>query len=86
MRVVAEVVIGVDAHKRTHTPVATDELGRELAAKTVQATAEGHLAGLAWADRRPARRWAVEDCRHLTRTLEGALVRAGEQVVRVRRR
>ena len=83
MRAVTDVVIGVDAHKRTHTLVASDELGRELAAKTVQATAEGHLAALLWADRWPARRWALEDCRHLTRTLEGALVRAGEQVVRV---
>jgi Transposase len=83
MKAVAEVVIGVDAHKRTHTLVAADELGRQLAAKTVPATAEGHRAALAWADRWPARRWALEDCRHLTRTLEGALLRAGEQVVRV---
>ena len=30
-----EVVIGVDAHKCTHTLVATDELGRELGHKTV---------------------------------------------------
>jgi hypothetical protein len=30
----AAVVIGVDAHKRTHTLVAADELGRELASKT----------------------------------------------------
>src|SRR5918995_6915063 len=78
-----QVVIGVDAHKRVHTLVAADELGRELAAKTLAATAEGHLAALAWAARWPARRWAVEDCRHLTRTLEADLVRAGERVVRV---
>jgi transposase len=37
----AQVVIGVDAHKRTHTLVAADELGRELASKTVAATTEG---------------------------------------------
>ena len=79
----AQVVIGVDAHKRTHTLVAADELGRELAAKTVAASADGHLAAIAWAGRWPARRWAIEDCRHLTRTLEADLLRAGEQVVRV---
>ena len=79
----ARVVIGVDAHKRTHTLVVADELGRELAAKTLAATPEGHLAAIAWAGRWPVRRWALEDCRHLTRTLEADLLRAGEQVVRV---
>jgi transposase len=79
----AQVVIGVDAHKRTHTFAAADELGRELATKTVAATREGHLAAIAWASRWPGRRWAVEDCRHLTRTLEADLLRAGEQVIRV---
>ena len=63
----AAVVIGVDAHKRTHTLVAADELGRELASKTLAATADGHLAAIAWAGRWPSRRWALEDCRHLTR-------------------
>jgi transposase len=79
----AAVVIGVDAHKRTHTLVAADELGRELASKTLAATTDGHLAAIAWAGRWPSRRWAIEDCRHLTRTLEADLLRAGEQVVRV---
>ena len=78
-----EVVIGGDAHKRTHTFVAADELGREIASKTVAATTAGHMAALAWAARWPARRWALEDCRHLTRTLESDLLRAGEQVARV---
>lgn len=78
-----EVVIGVDAHKRTHTLVATDRHGRELGVKTVAATSDGHMSALGWAARWPARRWAVEDCRHLTRTLESDLVRAGEQLVRV---
>jgi transposase len=78
-----EVVIGVDAHKRTHTLVATDGLGRQLATRTVAATTEGHVAALSWASSWPRRRWAVEDCRHLTRTLEADLLRAGEQLVRV---
>jgi transposase len=77
------VVIGVDAHKRTHTMVATDAVGRRLAEATVEATTDGHLRALEWAACWPWRRWAVEDCRHLTRTLEGDLLRAGEELVRV---
>ena len=61
MEAPAQVVIGVDAHKRTHTLVAADELGRELASKTLAATADGHLAAIAWAGRWPGRRWALED-------------------------
>ena len=60
------MVIGVDAHKRTHTMVATDAVGRRLAETTVEATSDGHLEALEWASRWPVRRWAVEDCRHLT--------------------
>ena len=35
------VVIGVDAHKKTHTLVALDGNGRKLAEKTVEATDAG---------------------------------------------
>jgi len=77
------VVIGGDSHKRTHTFVAVDEVGRRVAEKTVPATTDGHLAALAWAGQWSDRRWALEDCRHLTRRLEGDLLRAGEAIVRV---
>jgi len=77
------VVIGVDAHKRTHTLVALDEVGRKLGERTVAATSEGHFAAVRWAGQWPARRWALEDCRHLTRRLERDLLAAGERVVRV---
>jgi len=78
------VTIGADLHKRWHTAVAVDELGRSLAQRTVRATPAGHLELLAWAqDRYPERRWALEDCRHLSRQLERDLVVAGESVVRV---
>src|SRR5712691_13310037 len=77
------VVIGIDAHKRTHTMVATDAVGRRLAVTTVEATTDGHMVALEWASGWPGRRWAVEDCRHLTRTLESDLLRAGERIVRV---
>ncbi len=60
------VKIGVDAHKRTHTLVAADEVGRRVATKTVPATTVRHLAALEWAGQFAERSWALEDCRHLT--------------------
>lgn len=77
------VIVGADAHKYSHTFVAVDELGRKLAEKTVATTTDGHLEALAWATRWPERRWALEDCRHLTRRLERDLISAGEHVLRV---
>lgn len=78
------LVIGVDAHKRSHTMVAIDQQGREVARVTVRATSAGHLEGLKWAARlEGARRWAIEDCRNLSRRLESELLAAGERVVRV---
>lgn len=77
------IIIGLDAHKRTHTAVAADEVGRELGRRTVPATTDGHLALLGWAGAWPERSFAVEDCRHLTRRLESDLLAAGERLVRV---
>ncbi len=79
------VTLGIDAHKRTHTVVAVDELGRELGQKTTVATTSAdHLEMLRWAQRfGPDRNWAVEDCRHLSRRLEADLLAAGERIVRV---
>lgn len=77
------VIIGVDAHKRTHTLVAVDGAGRKLAERTVAATSDGHFEALAWASQWGERSFALEDCRHLTRRLEGDLLRAGEAVLRV---
>jgi transposase len=77
------VVIGVDAHKRTHTLVALDEVGRRLGERTVATTSEGHLAAVQWAAKWPKVRFALEDCRHLTRRLESDLLTAGHRVCRV---
>jgi transposase len=77
------VVLGADLHKRSHTVVVIDETGRKLAERTVAATADGHLELRRWAGQWPERRWALEDCRHLSRRLEADLVRAGESVARV---
>lgn len=77
------VVIGGDSHKRTHTFVALDAVGRRLGERTVPATTDGHLAAVSWAAQWEQHRWALEDCRHLTRRLESDLLRAGEAIVRV---
>jgi transposase len=81
------VILGVDAHKHTHTVVAVDDNGRQVAARTVGTSTSEHLGLLRWArqfgDDSGGRRWAIEDCRHLSRRLERDLLAAGEQIVRV---
>lgn len=79
------IVIGADVHKRTHTFVAVDEVGRKLDQLTVAATWKGHEKALRWARERfgGERRWGIEDCRHLSARLERDLLTGGEQVVRV---
>jgi len=77
------VTLGSDSHKRTHTVVAVDEHGRQLGARMVAATAAGHIEVLGWARQWPERRWAMENCRHLSRGLERDLLSAGEAVVQV---
>lgn len=80
------ITLGIDAHKRTHTVVAVDGVGRQLATKTTTATTTAdHLELLRWAEQLgdDDRQWAVEDCRHLSRRLEADLLAAGERMVRV---
>lgn len=78
------VTIGVDAHKRTHTLVAVDEVGRKLAELTIAATSREHLKVLEWAAKLPGeRRFAIEDCRLVSRRLERDLLGGGERIARV---
>ena len=79
------VTFGVDAHKRTHTIVAVNDRGTPVGQTTVGTTSQDHLVLLLrWAARFGAeRRWAVEDCRHLSRRLERDLLAAGESIMRV---
>jgi transposase len=77
------VVVGIDAHKRTHTAVAVDELGKQVGQRTVSATSVGHLELVRWAKSLGEHRFAVEDCRHLSRCLERDLLAAGECLTRV---
>jgi transposase len=79
------VVVGVDTHKATHTLVGVDAAGRKLAELTVKATAVGNLKALGWARSVFGADvvWGIEDCRNLSSWLEGALLDAGQRVVRV---
>lgn len=79
------VVVGADVHKRTHTFVAVDEVGRKLAEKVVAATTAGHHQAVVWARDQfgTGLRWGIEDCRHLSARLERDLLTCGQQVVRV---
>jgi transposase len=79
------VVVGADVHKRTHTFVAVDEVGRKLGEKVVPATSCGHAEAVMWARQRFGTQvlWGIEDCRHLSARLERDLLTAGQQVVRV---
>ena len=78
------VIVGIDAHKRSHTAVAVDEVGRKLGQRTTGTTSEDHLLLLAWAEQfGEDLRWAIEDCRHLSRRLERDLLGAGAAIVRV---
>jgi transposase len=79
------VVVGADVHKRTHTFVAVDEVGRELGHQAFEATTAGHRAAVRWARERFGVEllWAIEDCRHLSARLERDLLAAGQSVVRV---
>jgi transposase len=79
------IVIGADTHKRSHALAAIDGgTGAVVGERTIGAEDAGHLTALRWARELDSERvWAIEDCRHVSRRLEQALVAAGERVVRV---
>lgn len=79
------IVIGTDTHKRTHTCGAvfagTGQLAGEL---TATAREPGFRELLAWGRSLDSERiWAIEDCRHVSGSLERFLIASGERVVRV---
>ena len=79
------IVIGTDTHKRSHALAAVDEgTGRVRGHREIKADDAGHLTAVKWARGLDDERvWAIEDCRHVSRRLEEALIAAGERVVRV---
>jgi len=79
------VVVGTDVHKRTHTFVPVDQVGRQVGQLTVEATVKGHAKALRWARAGFGDDlvWAIEDCLQLSARLERDLLSAGQSVVRV---
>ncbi len=77
------VTLGTDSHKQSHTVVAVDENGRQLGELRVAATPAGHREAWGWARQWRERRWAMENCRQLSRGLERDLLVAGEAVLQV---
>ena len=79
------IVIGIDPHMRTHTAVALERVTGEIVAeRTVKARARGHGELVLWARALDAERvFALEDCRHVSGSLERFLIARGERVVRV---
>ena len=79
------IVIGADTHKRNHTLVALDgQTGAARGQIEIAASDNGSLEALRFASALDHDRvWAIEDCRHVSARLEGALLAAGERVIRV---
>jgi transposase len=78
------LTIGVDPHKQTHTAVAVNGLGVQVAQRTVAARREGFEQLLEWGRRQGEERsWVIEDVRHVSGSLERFLLDHGETVVRL---
>ncbi|MDQ6730299.1 MAG: IS110 family transposase [Actinomycetota bacterium] len=78
------MTIGIDPRKHTHTGVAVDPLGVQIAQRTAAARREGFGQLLKWARKLDAERvWVIEDVRHVSGSLEWFLIDRGETVVRL---
>jgi transposase len=79
------IVLGADTHKRSHTVAAVAAAtGELLGEQTVQVGRRGFGALLVWARSLDGDRvWALEDCRHVSGSLERFLIERGERVLRI---
>ena len=79
------IVLGADTHKRSHTIAAVAAATGELVGEqTVPVGRRGFGALLRWARRVDDDRvWALEDCRHVSGSLERFLIERGERVLRI---
>jgi len=79
----ADVMIGIDPHKGSHTAVAIGLSEEPLGELQVQACPSQAEQLLAWAAAWPGRAWAVEGAAGLGHLLAQQLVAAGEPVLDV---
>jgi transposase len=79
------IVIGADTHKRSHTIAAVAAPTGELRGEqTVPVDRRGFGALVRWARRLDDEGvWALEDCRHVSGSLERFLIERGERVLRI---
>ena len=79
------IVLGADTHKRSHTIAAVSVTSGELLGEqTVQSGAKGAAGLVRWARGLGGERvWALEDCRHVSGSLERFLIERGERVLRI---
>jgi transposase len=79
------IVLGADTHKRSHTIAAVAAAtGELLGERTVAVGRRGFDALLVWAGSLDGERvWALEDCRHVSGSLERFLIARGERVLRI---
>jgi transposase len=79
------ITIGIDPHKQSHTAAAVNSATGELLDQlTIPSDRGGHERLLEWArDLADERRFALEDCRHVSGRLERELIARGERVIRV---
>jgi transposase len=79
------IVLGADTHKRSHTIAAIAAgTGELLGERTVPVGRRGFGALLVWARSLGGERvWALEDCRHVSGSLERFLIGRGERVLRI---
>jgi transposase len=79
------IVLGADTHKRSHTVAAVAAPTGELLGEQMVAVGRGGFGALLrWARALDGERvWALEDCRHVSGSLERFLIERGERVLRI---
>ena len=79
------IVLGADTHKRSHTIAAVAAAtGELLGEQTIEVGRRGFDGLLRWARSLDGERvWALEDCRHVSGSLERFLIGRGERVLRI---
>ena len=79
------IVLGADTHKRSHTIAGVGAAtGESVGERTVQVGRAGFGGLLSWArELGDERVWALEDCRHVSGSVERFLIERGERVLRI---
>ncbi|WP_371666566.1 IS110 family transposase [Streptomyces sp. NBC_00289] len=77
------ILIGVDPHKSSHTAVAVDTAGHQVAQRRFVVNAGTFRQLMRWCEQWPDRRFAVEGAGGLGHSLAQQLAAAGENVVDV---